>query len=213
MLGLLFVIVCASQDDDAQGEGAGLIEFLVRLVEKQNEKINEVVDALEDAKEDIEELKLKLKLKASKKALIRPKKDIRKLKKKLSSVDHKTSTNISVLTGQQAEITNALEAVDEKVGENYQKHFIATQNLVTRMKAVEDIAGNWPQGSYCILASGTCPKGFTKYSAHLRAVKFYIGQRRSFYIKEQKFGDSIFKCHRCKRGDSLAEIDIISCCK
>jgi hypothetical protein len=71
----------------------------------------------------------------------------------------------------------------------------------------------WPEGSYCILASGDCPAGFTRYSGHIKAFNTY--NFSPSYIKPAAFGDSYMRCHGyCGQHTSWdAEFGITSCCK
>jgi len=213
-MGLLCLIVTASRDEVQASDDGDLIEFLVWLVKKHYEKIDDVMDELKDAMEDISDLKLKLT--ASESSLKIAKEDIKNLKKKLSyleEVDEETLKDMIALTKQQAETNTAVQTVDGKVNEVDEKYFDATQNLEQRMETVEDNAGIWPPGSYCILASGACPKGFTKHSAYMKALK--MAKLNAKYLKTDQFGDSSIGCHGyCQeRYGVYADLEINSCCK
>lgn len=69
--------------------------------------------------------------------------------------------------------------------------------------------GRWPSGSYCILANGNCPSGFSRSHGYMRAVRMYATS--SAYMKQVYFGDSKIICHgSCVvRGD----LYITACCK
>ena len=73
--------------------------------------------------------------------------------------------------------------------------------------------GQWPPGSYCILASGSCPAGFTRSQGHLRALKQY--SHTSAYITQATFGSSYIRCHgRCGQyGQWVGDLVIAACCK
>lgn len=71
----------------------------------------------------------------------------------------------------------------------------------------------WPEGHYCILASGSCPAGFSRSSGHMRALSLFSGS--STYITQARFGDSMIQCHGgCGQyGHWIGEIYIRACCK
>ena len=76
-----------------------------------------------------------------------------------------------------------------------------------------NLPGKWSGGSYCILANGDCPSGFTRYEGYLRALK--INSCSSTYVKETYFGNSSLNIHGdCHYGDSYyVEIHMKACCK
>lgn len=177
---------------------------LMALVEKQSEKINKVMNSMVESKEEIWDLKRTLRESNEKfnkakndmeKALENAQKDIQELRKKFSSSEQEISKEIGVLNDQQAQTTEA------------------SQKLITRVDKVWDTAGSWPEGHYCILASGSCPKNFKRHEGFLKAISTYAANGN--YIKQQKFGDSQFKCHgACGRHPKwYAELHIHSCCK
>ena len=91
-------------------------------------------------------------------------------------------------------------------------------DLLTAKTKINELAENealptWPEGSYCILASGACPPGFTRYSGYIRAFNTY--SYNSNYIQAAAFGDSYMGCHGdCGRNTHWdAEFGITSCCK
>jgi hypothetical protein len=71
----------------------------------------------------------------------------------------------------------------------------------------------WPSGSYCILASGSCPSGFSRRSGYMKAISLFASDGR--YIKQETFGDSKIKCHGgCGQyGNWIGELYINACCK
>ena len=88
------------------------------------------------------------------------------------------------------------------------------QTKVTEInQSLQHLPGKWSQGSYCILANGDCPAGFTKKSGVIRAIKNIAGDYR--YIKEEQFGDSKISCHAtCGDPNNWnADIYIVTCCK
>lgn len=88
------------------------------------------------------------------------------------------------------------------------------QTMVTDInQSLQHLPGKWSQGSYCVLANGDCPAGFTKKSGVIRAIKNIAGDYR--YIKEEQFGDSKISCHAtCGDPNNWnADIYIVTCCK
>ena len=75
------------------------------------------------------------------------------------------------------------------------------------------MAGTWASGKYCILASGSCPAGFTRVTAWMKALKMYRGF--GGYLQQANFGDSNIRCHgSCSRADQwVGELTIVACCK
>ena len=78
---------------------------------------------------------------------------------------------------------------------------------------LQNMPGKWSPGSYCFLANGSCPKGFTRHDGHLRAISMYAAS--TSYLKEEKFGDSKISCHgTCGQyPKNYGEIFIVTCCK
>ncbi len=75
------------------------------------------------------------------------------------------------------------------------------------------MAGTWPSGKYCILASGSCPAGFTRITGWMKAMNVYSGTGQ--YFQQANFGDSNIRCHNsCIRSDQyVGELTIVTCCK
>jgi len=212
LIGLLLVIAAEGPHDDVpDGDIRSLLLTsmentisLMTLVNKQSGKINELMNSMVEAKEEIWKLKRRLTKSDEKfnkakhdmeKAMENDQKDIQELRKKLSSSEKEISKEIGVLSDQQVQTTKA------------------SQHLTTRVKKVEDTAGSWPKGKYCILASGSCPPNFTRHEGFLKAISTYAANGN--YIKHAQFGDSQFKCHGpCGKWPNwYAELHIHSCCK
>ncbi|KAJ7377262.1 hypothetical protein OS493_030073 [Desmophyllum pertusum] len=49
-------------------------------------------------------------------------------------------------------------------------------------------SGEWPQGKYCILASGRCPDGFKRHEGHLKSLYLYSSHTQ--FVNSAKFGSS-----------------------
>jgi len=215
LIGLLLVIVAAGPTgpkvEIPDGDLRSMLQTsmqntisLMALVGKQTEMINTVMNKMVEAKEEILELKSKLREShekfekardAMEEAMEKATKDIQEVGKKLSSSEREISKEISVLNNQQAETTKA------------------SQKLSTRVQKVEGTAGSWPEGKYCILASGSCPKNFKRHEAYIKSISTYAANRN--YIKQEKFGDSQINCHgNCGQYPNwYADLHIFSCCK
>ncbi|CAB4013488.1 Hypothetical predicted protein [Paramuricea clavata] len=86
------------------------------------------------------------------------------------------------------------------------------QHLKARLKKIEGkvpYTGRWPSGSYCILANGKCPSGFSRSHGYMKAIKMYT--TNSAYMKQVYFGDSKIMCHDSCRG--WGDLVITACCK
>jgi len=77
---------------------------------------------------------------------------------------------------------------------------------------IKGIAGKWFNGSYCILANGGCPLGFTRHEGFLRAVRMFNSLSDN-YVREATFGDSSISCHDCEKQSIWAELYLTACCK
>ena len=71
----------------------------------------------------------------------------------------------------------------------------------------------WASGKYCILASGSCPSGFTRIAGWMKAIRVIRGA--GSYFQQANFGDSNIRCHGpCSRADAwVGELTIVACCK
>ncbi|CAB4013110.1 Hypothetical predicted protein, partial [Paramuricea clavata] len=118
---------------------------------------------------------------------------------KLTSLDNKYASEVSKL---RSEIQN----VDKKTN-------TLTNNVNQLGTKVQKVADQWPSGSYCILASGSCPAGFSRRSGYMKAISLYAGDGR--YINQGTFGDSKIQCHGgCGQyGHWTGELYINACCK
>ena len=81
--------------------------------------------------------------------------------------------------------------------------------LAVQLKLHLFSVGRWPSGSYCILANGKCPSGFSRYYGNMRVTR--IGGGGSWvHIQKATFGDSGIVCYgRCYD----AQLHITACCK
>ncbi|CAH3174218.1 unnamed protein product [Porites evermanni] len=86
-------------------------------------------------------------------------------------------------------------------------------DLDATKKQLQQAIGQWPPGHYCILASGSCPPGFSRSQGHMRALKMY--SHTPTYITPATFGSSRIQCHGpCGRyGQWVGELYIAACCK
>ncbi|XP_078343930.1 uncharacterized protein LOC144629563 [Oculina patagonica] len=86
-------------------------------------------------------------------------------------------------------------------------------DLETTKQQLQQAIRQWPSGHYCILASGSCPAGFTRFAGKMRALKQYGAS--AFYITPVTFGDSKIQCHdNCgQHGQWVGDLYITACCK
>jgi hypothetical protein len=89
-------------------------------------------------------------------------------------------------------------------------------NLQEKVSMLESKQGDWPDGHYCILKSGSCPTGFKEDRGALNALWMY--KSASSYLIESTFGDSWIRHHGAKdrnpnANDWHGELVISTCCK
>ena len=137
-------------------------------------------------------------------SLIEARNEIDQLKRKLE--EGQTEQN-KILSGNKAEIDGLKSDLSASL--------VKIEDLEEGQSELTAQIGevSWPEGSYCILASGACPAGFTRYSGHIKAFDTY--NYTPTYIKPAVFGDSYMRCHGpCGRHTTWdAEFGITSCCK
>merc|ERR1712212_337908 len=90
-----------------------------------------------------------------------------------------------------------------------------TAQLIALQRRIDHVpkAPKWPSGSYCILANGDCPAGFTQSSGYMKAVAQYAPT--GTYIKAATFGSSKIQCHgNCgKHGQWIGDLTLTARCK
>jgi hypothetical protein len=95
------------------------------------------------------------------------------------------------------------------------KKFIGSQGLqgIPGNKGEKGSKGDsiWPNGSYGIFAYGKCPKGFTKKTASLHAIKFYMNTKD--YITPSSLGNSRISIHNNGNSGAQANLDLVVCLK
>ena len=72
----------------------------------------------------------------------------------------------------------------------------------------------WPEGSYCILANGSCPKGFDSHRGHLRSLYLYSSHPQ--FVGDSKFGNSSMGCFGSycgEFGNFIGALTLVTCCK
>ncbi|XP_033106385.1 uncharacterized protein LOC117108476 [Anneissia japonica] len=86
-------------------------------------------------------------------------------------------------------------------------------DLESTQQQLQQSIGKWPPGHYCILASGSCPAGFSRSAGHMRAINQYSAT--ATYIQPATFGDSKIQCHgNCGQyGNWVGDLYITACCK
>ena len=163
---------------------------LTALAEQQTQKMEKVMNSLEEAEKAIEEMK-----------------------EKLAATEEKLSEEVGMLNEAQAETQANVDTIGGKVTQLKETEADLSSNfqfLSTEMNAKKK---TWVDGSYCIMANGDCPTGFTRFEGFLKAVSTYAANGN--YIKTAQFGNSFIRCHgSCGRWPNwYAEIQIITCCK
>ena len=165
---------------------------LTELATQQTTKISTITVALTEAKSLIEHLQADL----------------------LTSKTRITKLT-ELLELQNISFTQSKAALDELKNEvsTSQNEIRALTEGQSEVMAEVAALPTWPEGSYCILASGTCPPGFTRHSGHIKA--FNTFDYSPTYIQPAVFGDSYMRCHGpCGTYTGWdAEFGITSCCK
>ncbi|XP_068681225.1 structural maintenance of chromosomes protein 4-like [Montipora foliosa] len=72
----------------------------------------------------------------------------------------------------------------------------------------------WPNGSYCILANGSCPEGFKRHHGHLKSLYLYSAHPQ--FANDAKFGSSSIGClgGYCEHyGNFIGALTLVTCCK
>ncbi len=70
--------------------------------------------------------------------------------------------------------TNGTPADAEQVNQNFDALYQKVNELQAEVNALNSAAGQWPDGSYCILqGSYSCPIGFTRFFSGIRAINTY----------------------------------------
>ncbi len=87
------------------------------------------------------------------------------------------------------------------------------QNFDVLYAKVNELDQKWPEGSYCILANGSCPAGFSRAQGHIMAIRNFAAD--DAYLRQANFGDSYIHCHgSCGQfPDNYAELSMTTCCK
>jgi len=226
LLGVIFAIVSANPEADLSADD--LRELLkasmqntislTSLAEKQTGKMTEVMNILVEAKEEMKDLKHKLsesdyKLETVTNELEKARRDVFDLKKQVASstkdiavLDEQHTQTKKVLSSSKEDLSNEMDVLREKQAQTEK----ASQALNDRVNGWEGIKRTWPEGKYCIFASGNCPPNFMRYHGNLNAIRV----AGPHHIKGTKFGDSQIRCYggHC-RSQNYAELHITTCCK
>ena len=189
---------------------------LTELATQQATKVSAITTSLIEARNEIDQLKKKLEEGQTEqnKILSGNKAEIDGLKSDLSA----SLVKIEDLEEGQNELTETLSETTTEIDglkSDRSASLVKIEDLEEGQSELTAQIGevSWPEGSYCILASGACPAGFTRYSGHIRAFDTY--NYTPTYITPVVFGDSYMGCHGpCGQYTSHdAEFGITSCCK
>ena len=115
---------------------------------------------------------------------------------------------------------NHFSQVEKSIADNLassDSHFSQVEKEIADINAgLPNLPGKWSGGSYCILANGACPEGFTRYEGHLLALSIFSCSNE-VYLKEVFFGDSALtkhaNCNSPYQNGNIANIQIRACCK
>ena len=97
---------------------------------------------------------------------------------------------------------------DEVANSNNQFSQVETK-IADIKKSLPNLPGKWSDGSYCILANGGCPAGFSRYAGSLLAVSVW----RCSSLNEAFFGDSHLSKHRSCANGNYGDVVISACRK
>ena len=76
------------------------------------------------------------------------------------------------------------------------------------------LSTEWPEGKFCILANGRCPRGFRRHEGHLKSL--YLYSSHSQFVNSAKFGSSSIGCYGSycgQYGNFIGSLTLITCCK
>merc|ERR1712060_506450 len=104
----------------------------------------------------------------------------------------------------------------EQYVETLTEEIAVIKTCIADTENIEDLennVGSWPSDSFCMLANGGRPDGFTAQTGYIKAIRTYSAS--GGYVVPSFFGDSNIKCHgSCGQyPDYYAEITLVSCCK
>ena len=59
------------------------------------------------------------------------------------------------------------------------------------------LSTEWPEGKFCILENGRCPRGFRRHERHLKSLYLYSSHSHSHsqFVNSAKFGSSSIGCY------------------
>ena len=205
---------------------------LTALAEQQTQKMEKVMNSLELSEKTIQQMKEKLaaseeKLAASEKKFAEKvemlneeqgeiQASLEMIGGKIKELEGKgtdLSSNLQNLTQKVETVETATEKIGGQVVELESAETDLSSNIQNLETKVESVEKTWSAGSYCIMANGTCPAGFTRFEGFVKALTNY--QTRSTYLKEAHFGSSFIGCYgQCGNHNPWnANIIIVACCK
>ena len=116
--------------------------------------------------------------------------------KTTSSIGDKKSTISSLV---EVIVDTVKKDITATIRQEYQQKLTQTVNklnaeIADLQRKYEQVRiPRWPGGSYCILANGACPGGFTQIYGYMKAIVQYAVNPT--YIKQATFGSSKMVCH------------------
>lgn len=109
------------------------------------------------------------------------------------------------------ECINQVADIESQLKQQIQQNHLLLIDLKKKLDAVK--SRKWPPGSYCILANGKCPAGFSMLSGQMRAISMYSAN--TTYLKTASFGTNKISCHgKCGMyGHWIGDLFMSACCK
>ncbi|XP_015770721.1 PREDICTED: uncharacterized protein LOC107349099 [Acropora digitifera] len=157
---------------------------------------------------------------------------IRQVSKQLNN----TVKNVQELAGEwsksRAKITKQLKGLEKESHENREDKEQIEERLMEKIEKLQEklkmlqesqnyanaectaCKEVWPEGSYCILANGSCPKGFDSHRGHLRSLYLYSSHPQ--FVGDSKFGNSSMGCFGSycgEFGNFIGALTLVTCCK
>nr|XP_058945734.1 reticulocyte-binding protein homolog 2a-like [Pocillopora verrucosa] len=118
-------------------------------------------------------------------------------------------------TGQtQDDIEDLERKLTEKIDKLEQEVKTLKVSLSYAQEESASLKEKWPEGKFCILANGRCPRGFRRHEGHLKSL--YLYSSHSQFVNSAKFGSSSIGCYGSycgQYGNFIGSLTLITCCK
>lgn len=130
-----------------------------------------------------------------------------KFNKAVKSLEEKTGES-------QDDLENLEKKLTEKIDKLEQEVKTLKVSLSYAQEESASIKREWPEGKFCILANGRCPRGFRRHEGHLKSL--YLYSSHSQFVNSAKFGSSSIGCYGSycgQYGNFIGSLTLITCCK